>query len=48
MEIRVSFMGKFFAEWVVKQWNRLPREVVYAPSLELLKAGLDLALGSLI
>ena len=29
-------------------WNRLPKEVVDAPSLEALKARLDVALGSLV
>ena len=29
-------------------WNRLPKEVVDAPSLEALQARLDVALGSLI
>ena len=29
-------------------WNRLPTEVVDAPSLEALKARLDVALGSLV
>ena len=29
---------KFFAQRVVKHWNRLPKEVVDAPSLEALKA----------
>jgi len=29
-------------------WNRLPREVVDAPSLEAFKARLDVALGSLV
>jgi len=33
---------------VVMHWNRLPKEVVDAPSLEALKARLDVALGSLI
>jgi len=32
----------------VRCWNGLPREVVDAPSLEVLKARLDGALGSLI
>jgi len=33
---------------VVKHWNRLPREVVDAPSLETSKARLDRALSNLI
>jgi len=32
---------------VVRCWHRLPREAVGAPSLEVLKARLDGALGSL-
>ena len=32
---------------MVRCWNRLPREVVNAPSLEMFKARLDGALGSL-
>ena len=33
---------------MVKCWNRLPRKVVDAPSLEAFKARLDVALGNLI
>ena len=33
---------------MVKHWNRLPEEVVDAPSLEAFKARLDVALGSLV
>jgi len=33
---------------VVKHWNRLPREVVDAPSLEPFKARLDRALSNLV
>jgi len=33
---------------VVTYWNRLPRVLVDAPSLEALKARLDVALGSLV
>jgi len=37
----------FFTQRVVMHWNRLPKEVVDAPSLEARKARLDVALGSL-
>ena len=33
---------------MVTHWNRLPKEVVDAPSLDALKARLDVALGSLV
>jgi len=33
---------------VVKHWNRLPREAVDAPSLEVFKARLDGALSTLV
>ena len=39
---------KFFTQRVVMHWNRLPREVVDAPSLEAFKARLDVSLGSLV
>ena len=39
---------KFFTQRVVTHWNRLPMEAVDAPSLEAFKAGLDVALGSLV
>ncbi|KFZ56213.1 hypothetical protein N321_14034, partial [Antrostomus carolinensis] len=39
---------KFFTVRVVRHWNRLPREAVDAPSLEVLKARLDEALSNLI
>jgi len=39
---------KFFTMRVMKHWNRLPREVVDAPSLEVFKAILDGALSNLI
>ena len=44
MEIR----GTFFTVRVVRCWNRLPREAVGAVSLEVFKARLDGALGSLV
>ncbi|KFP16147.1 hypothetical protein Z169_11804, partial [Egretta garzetta] len=45
---RLDIRKKFFTMKVVKHWNRLPREVVEAPSLETFKARLDGALSSLI
>ena len=45
---RLDVRGKFFAERVVRCWNRLFGEVVDAPSLEVFKAWLDGTLGSLV
>ncbi|KFV06393.1 hypothetical protein N340_13196, partial [Tauraco erythrolophus] len=41
---RLDRRKKFFTMRVVKHQNRLPREVVTAPSLEVLKAKFDEAL----
>ena len=45
---RLDIRRKFFTQRVVMHWNRLPKEVVDAPSLEAFKARLDVALGSLV
>ena len=45
---RLDIRRKFFTQRVVKHWNRLPKEVVFAPSLEAFQARLDVALGSLV
>ena len=39
---------KLFTVRVVRHWNRLPREVVDAPSLEVFKARLEGALSNLL
>jgi len=38
----------FFIVWMVKHWNRLPKEVVNAPYLEIFKVKLDRALSNTI
>ena len=40
--LRLDMRKKFFTVRVVRQWNRLPSEIVDAPSLEALKARLVL------
>jgi len=45
---RLDIRMKFFMIRVVKHWNRLPIEVVEAPSLETFKARLDGGLCNLI
>jgi len=45
---RLDIKGKFFTMRMVRCWNRMPREVVDAPSLEVFKGRLAGALGSLV
>ncbi|KGL91638.1 hypothetical protein N301_07964, partial [Charadrius vociferus] len=45
---RLNIRKKFFTLRVVRHWNRLPREVVEAPSVEAFKARLEVALGNLV
>ncbi|KAK4831464.1 LOW QUALITY PROTEIN: hypothetical protein QYF61_017712 [Mycteria americana] len=46
--LRLDIRKKFFMMRVVKHWNRLPREVVGAPSLETFEVRLDGALSNLV
>ena len=45
---RLDVRKKLFTVRVVRHWNRSPREVVNAPSLEAFKARLDGALSNLV
>ncbi|KFM08896.1 hypothetical protein AS27_05330, partial [Aptenodytes forsteri] len=45
---RLDIRKKFFTVKVMRHWNRLHREVVDAPSLEVFKARLDEALSNLV
>jgi len=45
---RLGIRKKFFTMRMVKHWNRLPKEVVEAPSLETFKARLDGVLSNVV
>ena len=45
---RLHVKGKFFTERVVRCWNRLPKEAADTLPMEVFKARLDGAMGSLV
>ncbi|KFQ15524.1 hypothetical protein N330_11643, partial [Leptosomus discolor] len=47
-KFRLDIRKNFITKRVIKHWNRLPRERVESPSLEVFKRHIDVALGDMV